>query len=164
MIQLYNSNVLCKTLCALSCWVKQLRKPNKYSQITLVRKVRAEVDTCFSQLVHSHGDMSREDTGSQLGAVSFSKLLLHNPGGRRPSYFLIEQSSGEFCIWTSLPSFLGEKGRKGGDIQQTSQPQTAHVNERRKHGRVMQCSDAALICHTNNTHCTSPWVKGLYIG
>lgn len=160
LIQLCNSNVLCKMLCVLKCWVKELGKPKKYSQIMLVRKVSVEVDKCSLQLVHSQGGRSHEVAGSLLGAVSFGKLLPHTPGGWHPSYFLIELCSGEFCIWTTLAPFLGEKRRKGGVIQQTNQPQTAHVNKHRKYDYVKQCPEAVLICHMNNTHCTSTWLGG----
>lgn len=150
-------------LCVLNCWVKELGKPRKYSQIMLIRKVRVEVDKCSLQLVPSQSGRSHEVAGSRLGAVSFSKLLPHSPGGWHPSYFLIELCSGEFCIRTTLASLLGEKRRKGGGIQQTNQTQTAHVNEHRKYDYVNQCSEAVLICHMNNTHCTSTWLGGPYI-
>ena len=81
LIQLCNSNVLCKMLCVLNCCVKELGKPRKYSQIMLIRKVRVEVDKCSLQLVPSQGGRSHEVAGSRLGALSFSKLLPHTPGG-----------------------------------------------------------------------------------
>lgn len=140
----------------LKSWVNL----KKHSQIMLVRKVRVEVDKCSLQLVHSEGGRSHEVAGSVLGALRFSKLPPHTPGGWHPSYFLIELCSGEFCIWTILASFLEEKMRKGGGIQQTNQPQIAHVNEHRKYDYVTQCSEPVLICHMNNTHCTSTWLGG----
>ena len=52
--------------------------------------------------------------------------------------------------------FLGKRGGREGAFK----PQIAHVNEHRKYGYVMQCSDAVLICHMNYTHCTSTWLGG----
>lgn len=39
-------------LCALSCLVKKLSKPNKYAQLTLVRKAREKVEQGSLHCLH----------------------------------------------------------------------------------------------------------------
>lgn len=95
----------------LETWVKEPYKPSKCSQANVGKKSEGGGRQMQPQLAHSHG--ARSQGGSLRGAVSFSQLLPHTARGRCPTYLLIEQSSGEFCLWSSLPSSLKGKKRKG---------------------------------------------------
>lgn len=159
MIQLYNSNVLCKTLCALRHgWKSRINLANAH-KLMLARKVRVEVDKCSHSWLTAMVPGPKEAHCMEL-LVSANCCLILQEAAAPPTFWqsrvLVSPAYGPL-------SLLLLKERRGRDIQQTSWPQTACINEHGKGDCVMQTSEAILICHMNNTHCTSTRVGGLYI-
>lgn len=74
-------------LCALSCGVKELDKPNKYSEILLERKARVKVEKCSLQVTDIHSDRSREDAQARCAGLSVTNCcLMLQDAAARPAF------------------------------------------------------------------------------